>query len=178
MIFCTMLHLDESKKCSKRIFEKKYRFRDFGQKWPILPFLAIFSQKIKFLDYFFESAHQICLKLGQKPGRVALNHLMAVLYLGKFLFWPFWPFLGQKYIACDIMWFWAVFGHFLPNRWWFYVNFCYLSLSLLFENGQWNFFSDKKLGAIFLSFFGPDLAIFAQKSGFRTFSSNLHIRFV
>ena len=29
---------------------------------------------------------------------------------GKFLFSPFWPFLGQKYIACgDIIWFWAVF---------------------------------------------------------------------
>ena len=90
------------KKCSKRIFEKNSRFRDFGQKWP---FLAIFSQKIRFLDIFFEFAHQICLKLGQKLGTVALNHLMAVLCLEKFLSWPFWPFLGQKYIACgDIIW--------------------------------------------------------------------------
>ena len=92
------------KKCSKRIFEKNSR-------------LAIFSQKIRFLDIFFESAHQICLKLDQKLGTIALNHQMTVLYLGKFLFWPFWPFLGQKCIACgDIIWFWAVFGHFLPNR--------------------------------------------------------------
>ena len=40
------------KKCSKRIFEKNSRFRDFGQKWPIF-------------DIFFKSAHQICLKLCQ-----------------------------------------------------------------------------------------------------------------
>ena len=74
-------------------------------------FLAIFSQKIRFLDIFFESAYQICLKFGQKLWTVALNHLMAVLCLGKFLFWPFWPFLGQKYIACgDIIWFLAENG--------------------------------------------------------------------
>ena len=38
---------------------------------------------------------------------------MAVLCLGKFLFWPFWPFLGQKYIACgDII---GVFDHFFVD---------------------------------------------------------------
>ena len=92
-------------------------FKILAKNGQFLPFLAIFSQKIKFLDIFFESAHQICLKLGQKLGTVALNHLMSVLCLGKFFLWPFWPFLGQKYIACgDIIWFWAVFGHFLPKR--------------------------------------------------------------
>ena len=74
------------KKCSRRIFEKNSCFRDFGQKWPIF---AIFSLKIRFLDIFFETVHQICLKIGQKLGTAALNHLMAVLCLGKFLFWPF-----------------------------------------------------------------------------------------
>ena len=72
-----------------------------------------FSLKNQFSDIFFEIAHQICLKLGQTLGIIALNHRMAVLCLGKFLFCPFWPFLGQKYIACgDIIWFWAIFGHF------------------------------------------------------------------
>ena len=81
------------------------------------PKFGHFCSKIRFLDIFFETAHQICLKLGQKLGTIALNLRMAVLCLGKFLFWPFWPFLGQKYIACgDIIWLWAVFGHFLPNR--------------------------------------------------------------
>ena len=31
-------------------------------------------QKIRFLDIFFETAHQIFLKLGQNLGTVALNH--------------------------------------------------------------------------------------------------------
>ena len=103
--------------------------------WPFLakngqflPFLAIFSQKIGFLDIFFESAYQICLKLGQKLGTVALNHRMAVLCLGKFSFWLFWPFLGQKYIACgDIIWFLAEKLPFEPisskpriRFWWFF----------------------------------------------------------
>ena len=83
-------------------------FKILAKNGQFLPFLAIFSQKIRFLDIFFESAHQICLKLGQKLGTIALNHRMAVLCLGKFLFWLFWPFLGQKYIACgDIIWFLA-----------------------------------------------------------------------
>ena len=70
------------------------------------PKFGHFCSKIRFSDIFFESAHQICLKLGQKLGTIALNHRMAVLCLGKFLFWLFWPFLGQKYIACgDIIWF-------------------------------------------------------------------------
>ena len=45
--------LARQKKCSKRIFEKNSRFRDFGQKWPILPFLAIFSQKIRWFFVMF-----------------------------------------------------------------------------------------------------------------------------
>ena len=94
------------KKCSKRIFEKILVFEILAKNGQFLPFLAIFSQKIRFLDIFFESTHQICLKLGQKLGTVALNRLMSVLCPGKFLFCPFWPFLGQKYIACgDIIWF-------------------------------------------------------------------------
>ena len=35
--------------------------------------------------------------------------------LGKFLFRSLWPFLGQKYIACGDLWFWAVFSYFPPN---------------------------------------------------------------
>ena len=64
------------------------------------PKFGNFRSKIKFLDIFFETTYQICLKLGQKLGTIALNHRMAVLCLRKFLFWRFWPFLGQKYIAC------------------------------------------------------------------------------
>ena len=48
MIFCTKLHLNESKKCSKTIFEKVL----------VWPFFAIFGQKIRFLSFFFKIAHQ------------------------------------------------------------------------------------------------------------------------
>ena len=78
--------------------------------------LAILAKKIRFSDISFETAHQICLKLGQNLGIIALDHRVAELFLGKFLFWPSWPFLGQKYISYgDIIWFLAVFGHCLPN---------------------------------------------------------------
>ena len=51
-----------------------------------------FYLKIRFLDIFFESAHQICLKLGQNLGTIALDHRMAVFCLGKFLFGCFGHF--------------------------------------------------------------------------------------
>ena len=70
---CPKLHLSETKKCSKRIFEKNSRFQDLAKNGQFLPYLAIFSRKIRFLDIFFEFAHQICLKLGQKLGTVAMN---------------------------------------------------------------------------------------------------------
>ena len=36
---------------------------------------------------------------------------------GKILFWPFWPFLGQKYIACgDKVVFSEVIGQFLHQQ--------------------------------------------------------------
>ena len=124
-LVCTKLHLGEAKKCSKRIFEKNSKMATFG---PKIANFGHFWPKNQVFGHFFETAHQNCLKLGQKLGTVALYNLMLVLWLGKFLFWPFWPFFGQKYIACgDIIWFLAVFGHFLPNRWCFFANFCYLS---------------------------------------------------
>ena len=77
--------------------------------------LAIFDQKISFLDIFLETAHQIYRKIGQKLVTVAFNHLLAVFCLGKFLFQPVYPFLSEKYIACgDAMWFLAV-CYFLAN---------------------------------------------------------------
>ena len=49
------------------------------------PKFGHFRSKIRFSVIFFESAHQISLKLGQKLGTIALNRRMAVLCLGKFL---------------------------------------------------------------------------------------------
>ena len=103
------------------------------------PKFGHFCSKIRFSDIFFESAHQICLKLGQKLGTIALNHRMAVLCLGNFLFWPFWPFLGQKYIACgDIYMVLGCFWSFSSKPLMFLVNFCYLNyvygLGMINEN--------------------------------------------
>ena len=100
--------------------------------------LAIFTKKIRFLNIFFETTHQICLKLGQNVGTIALDHRMAVLCLGKFLLWSFWPFLGPKYIACGVIYiyFLAFFGHFLPERWCFRY-FLLFELCLWFRNEKW-----------------------------------------
>ena len=76
---------------------------------------------------------------------------------------------------CDIIWFWAVFGHSLPNRWCFFVFFCYLGYVYCLKMVNENFCSDKKIGAIFYPFLVQILAIFAQKSGFQTFSSKPQI---
>ena len=60
------------------------------------PKFGHFCSKIRFLDIFYETAHQICLKLGQKLGTVALNHIISVLCLGKFLYWSFCHFGVQN----------------------------------------------------------------------------------
>ena len=153
--------LTRLKKCSKRIFEKIQKWALFGQNWLIL---AIFGLKIRFLDISSETAHQNCLKFGQKLGTVALYHLMVVLCLGKFLFWPFCPFFGQKYIACgDIIWFWAIFGRFLQNRWCFFASFCYLSYVYGLEMVNENLSSDEKILATFGPFFCPKIVHFCPK---------------
>ena len=89
--------------------------KNWGHFWTLLVQNLTISLKIRFSDIFFETAHRICLKLGQKLRTIALNHRMAVLCLGKFLFWPFWPFLGKKYIACGDIYivldcFWSFFS--------------------------------------------------------------------
>ena len=58
----------------KRIFEKILVFGILTKNGDFLPFLAIFSLKTRFLDIFFETAHQICLKLGQNLGTVTFDH--------------------------------------------------------------------------------------------------------
>ena len=60
------------------------------------PKFGHFLSKIRFSDIFLETAHQICLKLGQTLGTIALYHLKTVLCPGKFLFWPFWPFWAKN----------------------------------------------------------------------------------
>ena len=74
---------------------------DFSHFWPFLVKNQVFG-------HFLQIRTSDLSKTWSETWTIALNHRMAVLCLGKFLFWLFWPFLGQKYIACgDIIWFLA-----------------------------------------------------------------------
>ena len=137
------------------------------------PKFGHFRSKIRCSDIFFENAPQICLKLGQKLGTIALNHGMTVLCLGKFLFWPFWPFLVQKYIACGYIMFLGCFWPFSSKTSMIFFYFLLSKLSLLFKKGQWKFlFRQQNRGHFWTLFWSKNLAIFTRKSGFRTFSWN------
>ena len=60
---------------------------------------------------------------------------------GKISLWPFWSFLGQKYIACgDKMVSSELFGLFLPMSWCGIVKFCYMNTiyCLLMNKWIWN----------------------------------------
>ena len=110
-------------------FLKKFSFYEIlAKNGQFLPFLAIFSKKNQVFGHFLRNCTSDLSKTRSETGDNCFESSKGSVVSGKFLFWPFWPFLGQKYIACgDIIWFWAVFGHFLPNCWCFFVNFCYLS---------------------------------------------------
>ena len=101
------------------------------------PKFGHFCSKIRFLVIFFETVHQICLKLGQKLGTFALNHRMALLCLGNFLFWPFLAILGQKYIACgDIYMVLGCFWSFFSKPLMFLGDFLLFELCLWFRNDK------------------------------------------
>ena len=91
--------------------------------------LAIFAQKscfltlVSFSDIFFETAHQICLKLGQKMGAITLNHRMAVLCLGNTCFGRFCHFWVKNTLHVVLGCFWS----FSSKPLMFLVNFCYLN---------------------------------------------------
>ena len=110
----------------------------------IWPFLL---QKSGFLDIFFETAHRICLKLGQNLGTIALDHRMTVLCLEKFLLWPFW-----SKIHC-MWWHLYGFGLFLSFSFkalLFFNKILLFELCLWFRNEKWKALTKK---------FGPRGAI-------------------
>ena len=155
MIFCTKLHLDESKKMFQADFWKKFLFSRF---WPKNQVFGLFLRiRTSDLSKTWSETWDNCFD--SSNGSVVSRKILVLAVL------------GQKYISSgDIIWFWAVFGHFLPNRWWFFVNFCYLSWVYCLKMVNENFCLDKKLGPFFYPFLVQNLAIFAQKSGFWLFS--------
>ena len=108
--------------------------------------LAIFAQKSGF-GHFLQSRTSDLSKPNLKPeaGLVALNHLMAVLCLGKFLFWLF----GHCWSKIHFLW-WEndAFGSF----WIFSANLLMFHDRVLFNNSYGVFMNIAKW---FLAHFGP-----------------------
>ena len=79
---------------------------------------------------------------------IALNHRMVVLCLGKFLFWPFWPFLGQQYIEYGEIY--MVLGCFWSSSkpLMFLVKFCYLNYAYGLEMMNEKLSFNKKVGPL------------------------------
>ena len=100
---------------------------------PFGPKFGHFCSKIRFSDIFFESAHQICLKLGQKLGTIDLNHRMRVLCLRKLLFRSIF---GSK-IHC-LWWHYMVFGCFwsFSSKPLMFLVFLLFELCLWFRNDE------------------------------------------
>ena len=141
--------------------------------------LAIFIQKQVF-GQFLQTAHQICLKLVKKLWTIAWIIKWQCCVWKNSCLGCFGHFLVKNtlHVVRDIYMVLGCFWSFSSKP---LMIFCYVllfKLSLLFKNGQWKFLFRQKFGAIFYPFMVQNLAIFAQKSGFRTFSSNPHIRFV
>ena len=78
---------------------------------------AIFAQN-QFFGHFLRNRISDLSRTWSETGENCFepSNGSVLLCLGKFLFWPFWSFLGQKYIACgDIIWFWAFFAIFFQT---------------------------------------------------------------
>ena len=127
-----------------------------------------FSLKKNILNIFFETAHRICLKLGQNLGTIALDHWMAVLCLGKFSFgrfgpfflkntlhvvtnWGFWPFLTNFFQSADVCW---------------TIFFCFLNQVYGLRQDKVSLGCDKNFFGHFWTFFGPKFGHFCSKIRF------------
>ena len=156
----------------------------FVQTKKLGPFFTLFWSKIwpfllKNQDFgcFLENRLSEFHVIGQK-----LNCFQSVngsVVSGKNVSWPFWPILGQEYIACgDKLRFLTIFNQFLPVCWCLFDNFWFLNQVYGLRRDKVSLGCDKKILVIFGPFLVQKLVIFIQKTGFRTVSSKLHIRFV
>ena len=90
-----------------------------------------FSLKNQIFGHFLRIRTSDLSKTWSETWDSCFESLNSSVVSGKILVLAVLAILGQKYIACgDNIWFWAVFGHSRPNRWWFFVNFYYLTLTL------------------------------------------------
>ena len=123
-----------------------------------------FSLKNQVFGHFLRNHTSDLSKTWSETGDSCFQSSNDSVVPGKFLFWPFCSFFGQKYIACgDIIWFWAVFGHFFQTVddfsliFFIYAKFyCLKMVNEIFlqtlKMVNENFCSDKKIGPFFTLF--------------------------
>ena len=96
---------------------------------------------------------------------IALNYWTIVLCLLQFWFWSFWPFFGQKYIACgDKLRFLTIFDQFLPICWCLFDNFCFLNQVYGLKQDKVSLGRDKKIFPPFLDLFWSKIWPFLLKN--------------
>ena len=82
----------------------------FGsQNWP-------FSLKNQVFGHFPLNCTSDLSKNWSETGDSCFESLNGSVVSGKILVLAALAIFGSKYMACGGIWFWAVFGHFLPNR--------------------------------------------------------------
>ena len=84
MIFCTKLHLDESKNVQSRFLKKNLVCPPRGVFDP----QTLFGWKMGFWAYIFETAHQILMIFSQMLDIIAFHDLALVLCTKEFSFAP------------------------------------------------------------------------------------------
>ena len=109
--------------------------------------LGPFSLRNQVFRHFLRNRISDFYKTWSETGDNCLESWNDSFVPGKFLFWPFWPFLGQKYFACgDIYMVLGCFWSFFSKPLVFLLNFCYLNyvygLGMIIEKLSFN----KKFG--------------------------------
>ena len=103
--------------------------KNLGHFWTLFwskiwPFLL----KNQVFGHFLRNHSSDFSKTWSETGDNCFESSNGSVVSGKFLFSPFWPFLGQKYIACgDICMVLGCFLSFSSKPLTFLVNLCYLN---------------------------------------------------
>ena len=124
-----------------------------------------FSLKNQVFGHFLWNPTLDLSKTWSETGDNCFESSNGSVVSGKILVLAVLAILGSIYIAYgDIICFWAVCGHFLPNCWWFFVNICYLNQVYCLKMVNEDLSYDKKIWAIFGPFLVHKLAIFSLKT--------------
>ena len=84
---------------------------------PFLVKIWPFSLKNQVFGHFLRNRSSDLSKTWSETGDYCFESSNGSVVSGEILVLSVLSIFGSKHIACgDIIWFWAVFGHFLPNR--------------------------------------------------------------